>query len=349
MALLFVDGFDHYATADCTKKYDVVETTGATFSINSTAGRRGTGGFVARASSGASASRLIKNIPNSEILIAGFAFKTTVAPTANSVFFRFSDGNNLQGGLILTPTLDIVLANNAGALPGGTSSTTIALNTFVYIEVKFKFADSISTGDCVLRINGVEVANATSGDTQLTANAYANRAGLGLTNAGGFAHTVTFDDFYICDTTGSTNNSFLGDCRVDTLRPDADGFYLDGTPSTGSDHYVLVDETTPNTSDYIDLAAIGDRDSYGFENLTPLSTRVVYGVQANAALAKDDGGTRLAGVFARSGTTDADKGEVALSTDYLYTSAVFETDPNTGTGWTQTSVNDAEFGVVVEG
>jgi hypothetical protein len=33
------------------------------------------------------------------------------------------------------------------------------------------------------------------------------------------------DDLYVCDSTGSTNNTFLGDVRVDTVRPIGAGNY----------------------------------------------------------------------------------------------------------------------------
>jgi hypothetical protein len=349
MALLFMDGFDHYATADCTKKYDFIETAGTTFLITSNAGRRSTGGFVARASSGGSAhSRLHKNIPNSSVVYVGVAVKFSTAPSSNAFIIRFVDGTTFQSGIYITPTMHIGISNAAGTgLTGGLSANPISVNTFVYVEAKMTIANSISTDDCILRVNGVQVASATAGDTQSTANAYATRISIGAGSGDGFAHTATFDDFYICDATGSTNNNFLGDCIVETIRPNADGFYTDGTPSTGSSHYELVDDTVPNLSDYVTLPDVGDRDSFGFTNLTPLSSRVVYGVQANAAVAKDDAGSRSVATFTRSGTTDESGTAKSLSDDQVYCSQLIQTDPNTGTGWTQSSVNDAQFGLVV--
>ena len=47
--------------------------------------------------------------------------------------------------------------------------------------------------------------------------------------------TLDIDDLYICDGTGSApHNTFLGDCRVDTLLPTADGTAQQWTPSTGT-------------------------------------------------------------------------------------------------------------------
>jgi hypothetical protein len=350
MALLFMDGFDHYATADAVRKYTIVEPNGATFQINSSAGRRGTGAFLARASSGGGTnSRLSIEVENSETIIVGFAFRINTTPTANSYILSLLDGTTLQAGVVVTPAMKIALVGSNTILPDSTSSTTLATNTFYYIEAKIKISNSVSPGECVLRINGVEEASATSGDTQVSANAYANRVRLGIGTEGGFAHTGTFDDYYVCNTSGSVNNNFLGDCRVDVIRPNADGFYGDGTPSSGSDRFAVVNDTTPNTTDFVTLSDIGDRDSYEFQDLTPLSTRVVYGVQTLAAVAKDDGGTRQVAALARSGATDSVGPDLALSVDYRYARHLLQTDPNTSGLWTQSSVNNAEFGVEVTG
>jgi hypothetical protein len=40
-----------------------------------------------------------------------------------------------------------------------------------------------------------------------------------------FSHVNTYDDYYICDGTGSVNNDFLGDMRVETSLVNAVGTY----------------------------------------------------------------------------------------------------------------------------
>jgi len=213
--------------------------------------------------------------------------------------------------------------------------------------MKVTIADSIGANTCKVRANGVDIITVAAGqDLKNTANATASQVSLGHHGTSGGA-TPTYDDLYICDGTGGTNNDFLGDCRVDTLYPTSDGNYSQFTPSTGSSHFALVDETTPNTTDYNDGATVGDRDSYGMGNLAALTSQTVYGVQVNAAIVKDDAGAKSAATFVRSSATDGDGAGVALGTSQAYVSQVFETNPNGSVAWTETTVNAMEAGVKV--
>jgi hypothetical protein len=151
----------------------------------------------------------------------------------------------------------------------------------------------------------------------------------------------------VCSTTGATNNNFLGDCRIDTILPSGDGTYTDGTPSTGTAHYAVVDENPPNTSDYISMDVVDQRDSYTYPDLPPLSASTVHAVQINPFWLKDDAGTRSAATFALNGGGNTTGATVALTTSALFSPQIYETDPDTGTAWTQATVNSAEFGTRV--
>jgi len=343
MSLLFVDGFDHYATADFTKKY--TSTVGSPL-IASAIGRRGTKGLNTQGTGSVS-----KSFSAESSWVLGVAFKIPAAvPSPGSIpngrIFSLLDGATAQCELRFdNATQELIVTRNNTLVTGGRSSIVLSLNQFYYIEWKVTIANSIAADSCVVRVNGIEVINVTAGqDLQNTANSTATvvSLGVGATNA---AHH--YDDYYICNQSGSTNNTFLGDCRVDTLYPDADGFYTDGTPSAGSDHYAMVDETPVSTTDFVSLASVGDRDSYSFESLPSLAGQVVYGVQALAATDKDDAGSISAATFARSGTTNEDGTGTSLSTGYTFLRDIYEENPDTSTQWTRTTVNSAEFGVVV--
>jgi hypothetical protein len=47
------------------------------------------------------------------------------------------------------------------------------------------------------------------------------------------------------------------------LVPSSDGNYTQWTPSTGTSHFALVDETPCNTTDFNSTTVVGNRDSYG--------------------------------------------------------------------------------------
>jgi hypothetical protein len=234
------------------------------------------------------------------------------------------------------------------AITGGTSTTAIAVGAYYYIEWKVTIADSIAANSCKVRISGVDAINVATGqDAKNNTNGYATQLRLGNQSAS-IGIALDFDDLYVCDQSGTANNDFLGDCRVDAQLPNGDGAVTNFIPSTGTTHYTLVDDPTPNTTDYVDSATVGDRDLYDFTNLTPLSTSTVYGVQVSTAANKDDAGSRSIAVTARSGTTNVDGATQALSTSQLYFSSIFETD-SASAQWNQSTVDAAQFGIKVAG
>lgn len=332
MALLFMDGFDHYATADITKKY----TSTAVATIAASSGRR-SGGCL----SGGTGVKVVKTIPATTSFVIGFAFNASVAPGGNRTLFVLADAGTNQCNLILNNDLTLSVARNSVVLTGGTSVSALTTGTWNYIEWKVTIADSISAGSCVLKVNGTTWVTVTTGqDTKNTTNTTATQTWFGDTST--ITGTWLFDDFYVCDQSGSTNNDFLGDCRIDMLLPNGDGNYTSFTPSTGSSHYQLVDEATPNTSDYNQSNTTSQKDSYQMQNLTS-STGTIYGVQAIAAVMKDDAGSRLVKVGVRSSSTDSLSSVAAPSTSQLFVSNIHETDPATSAAWTDTAVNNAEF------
>lgn len=338
MSLLFIDGFDHYATADILKKWS--DHSGATIAASS--GRRG-GGAMNISFYGYYAT---KTLPSShQTLIVGFSINAPVINTGSQKLLTISDGGALH--LMVTVetggALKVWRDNSAyGNLLGTTAGSLLVAGITKYVEIKVKIDDSTGTVD--IHFDGVSVLALTGVDTRSGGNATANSVSIYGLNS--FSNCY-FDDFYIANTAGSVNNDFLGDCRIDTIYPTSDGNYSQFTPSTGSSHYALVDETTPNTSDYNDGAAVNDRDSYGMGNLSAIPSQTIYGVQVNAALEKDDAGARSATTFVRSSSTNGDGAGVALSTSQVYVSQMFETNPNGSIAWTETTVNAIEAGVKV--
>ena len=153
-----------------------------------------------------------------------------------------------------------------------------------------------------------------------------------------------YDDFVV------TDGTLLGDVRVDAIFPNIDGNYSQFTPSTGTSHYQLVDETTPNTSDYnTSTATLNDRDSYGMGNLTSLVSNTIHGVQVVAAAARTaDTGSRGLATFIRSGSTNLDGTSKLQLASQAFTTQISETDPNTSSAWTLSGINAMEVGAVVK-
>lgn len=337
MSLIFMDGFDYHATADLLKKWTLNSNT----TISAAGGRRGGGAITLAPASG---NYLSKNLgANYAALIVGAAFSITAFHTVTpQKILEFFDAGTTQADVRVHPNGTFSVTRNGVVL--GTSTVSASVTGFQYLECKITF--HATTGTVDLRLNGVSILALTGQNTQNTANAFASDVRLGQYASGS---AVLYDDVYMCDTSGTTNNAFLGDVRIDMLLPNADGFYSQFTPSTGTSHFALVDEPTPNTTDYNDGLTVGHRDSYAMANLAALASQTVYAVQVTAAIMKDDAGAKSAAVMVRSGSVNADGASVALPTSQVYVSKIYEANPDGGVAWTEASVNALEAGVVVTG
>ncbi len=102
-----------------------------------------------------------------------------------------------------------------------------------------------------------------------------------------------------------------------TLLPVSDGTYTQFTPSTGSTHYTLVDESSCNgTTDYNSTTTVGNRDSYGV-SLSAIpngSTITQISITPCASRVNSGGSNPVMKVFYRlDGINSADGGSYSLT------------------------------------
>lgn len=337
MGLLFFDGFETYATADLSKVWDSVTSSPA---INPTGGRRG-GGSLEAPNNHNTQRNVIKNLNvNYSTLVAGFNFNPSGMNASNFSFFRFLDSSTVQVALFVSNTGAITVYRGNGTSLLGTASSGITIGADNYIEVKVTFHNT--AGAVEVRINGVTVFNESGLNTRSSSNNYANAVSIGNATTLSSFYTWVYDDFYVLDTSGTTNNTFLGDVRIDAVYPTADGEYSGWTPSEGVDHYALVDEATPNTTDYVSSDTAAQKDSYVMGNPPVLSSQIIYGVGVKVAALKDDAGSRSIKVGVRSGITDSVSDSQALTTSQKYYMKVFDKDPNTNDDWTPEAVDNVQ-------
>lgn len=329
MALRFCDSFDHYATADGTDKYN-------TFQGAISTGRFGS---ALHHTSGGSQLTTQKIIDAQATWIVGFAMRRT--GNNGNPFFVALDGATTH--LDLRMINDVIQVTRNGTQIG-LGATTMNTNVWYYVEFKFTISD---TGSFTVRINGVADPNLdnVSADTRNAGNASVDRF-----NIRGGTNLLQWhcDDLYICDASGSTNNDFLGDVRVEALQPDGNGnsSQFVGSDANSTDNYLLVDEATPNAdTDYVESGTVGNKDTYTFEAMASASGSV-YGVQIVPYAKKTDAGSRSIATVARLSGTEVDGPDRSLSTDYLYWPDVRETKPGGG-AWSISDVNSAEFGIKV--
>ncbi|MDW8071872.1 MAG: hypothetical protein RMK79_10420 [Anaerolineae bacterium] len=327
MALRWIDGFDHYSAAHSSRIYE----DGGIISMSTTFPRTGTQcanphyhDYGVSKYLGVSAN----------VLILGFAYYNDngAFPGWHNIL-RFFDGTTEQLALEGGPEGRMRIRSGSNVL-ATTQPLAYSLKQWQYVELKVTFG---APGSYELRIN-TKTTLSGSGTTRQSTNNSANWVRLNGPN-GDFV-----DDLYICDNSGTLNNDFLGDIKVVTVYPNAEGSVLEWTPSSGSTHYTLVDEAPANDdTDYVYTSTVGATETLNFQDIT--LTGSILGVGQFACIRKDDAGTREACLICRVGNTNYEGPQQTVNNTYSYLKQVRETNPATGAPWTLSEFNSAQFGV----
>lgn len=333
------DGFDHYTSGELAKKW--WDYTGSSAYIVN-AGRFG-GKSLRFDNNGDSVLKLFSS--NYSTLIAGFAFFMS-GTRADLTFFGFLDGGATEQIGLRCEWNDwgvsrIQVVRGDGTVLG-TSTSYVPINTWNWLEFKVTFHNS--SGAFELRINGVTECSASGVDTCNTANNSANCIRMRAMRT--FANQVYFDDLVICDTSGARMNDFFGEMSVQTAMPDANGVTNQFTPSAGS-NYQNVDDSgdIDDDSTYNKSSTFGHIDLYGFPDWD--TSRTIHVVQATMIVRRDDTGLRKVKPLCRSGGTNYQGSEAALSASYLGYINLLIDDPATAAQWTAANLNAAQFGIEV--
>lgn len=334
MALLFCDSFDYYSTAQTSRKWSSTSFIGAAIGA---VGRNGTNGIQLNGQGGDTNS-MTWNFPATKAtIIAGMAIKFTT--TSPQTLFGFYDAGTLQVYLKFNTDGSLSVINGAGTTLGTTSPGVVASPTVQHNYIEFKSTISDAAGTAVVRVNGTTVLNLSSVDTKNSANAYATQL-IVFTSL--ITNHLQIDDLYVCDTAGSVNNDFLGDVRIECIRPSGAGTTTNFTPSAGS-NYQCVDENPANDdTDYVSSTTVGHKDLYAFGDLSS-SVGSVLAVVVNTVDRKDDAGSRTQSHLLLCSGTEAESAAFSPTTSYANHQSVFETRPGGGS-WTIADVNSTEGG-----
>lgn len=351
MALLFLDSFDHYATANITPKWTQRISGGGTDSSAIGAfGRRGTNGWKASSSNvlantGADAPSVTLS-PTGAVCIAGFAFRNVTAFSATNstqaYIFGIFDSGSVQCVLVVNGAgqLEFYRGLASGTLLG-TSAFALSQDVDHYIEIK---AEIDNSGDVTIRVDGVTVLTLTNVDTQSTSNASWNQVVIGATRtSSGSVLTWYYDDLYIADASGSDWNDLVGDIEIGGNLPNANGTTRNFTPSTGTDDFAVVDEAAANgDTDYLVASNVNDVVTMGFPNVA--AGAVILGVQVVCQVKKTAAGSAGHKAVTRIGGTNYAGAEVGLTTSYMFARQVWEVKPSDASAWIDSDFNSAEFG-----
>ena len=126
------------------------------------------------------------------------------------------------------------------------------------------------------------------------------------------------------------------------LFPNGDTAEADFAKSTGTVGYAMIDEASPNDTDYIYSTAAGDLSEFDLEDLPPEIT-YIRGLGIHVRMSKSDAGAAMTktGMKSVAATDDAD--ERPLTVEDTYWRDPIDVDPNSGARWTRTSLNNGKL------
>jgi len=244
MALLFMDSFDHYATADVAiLKWTQRSTPSGDASVIAAVGRHSSNGWkMATNSTFDTAGALFKTLaPGDNTITVGLAFRSVTAFTALPNVTNPNSSAQTQAPtylLVRSASTDQcwVRVDQAGTLSVyrgstllGTTSAALTQNVYAYIEVRLTIHTTTGTVD--IHVNGASVLALTGQKTAAAGTNAWNELRVSYIGSGSTALEWNFDDGYVLDGTGSAPwNTFLGDCRVDACVPTGAGAHTDWNP-----------------------------------------------------------------------------------------------------------------------
>jgi hypothetical protein len=274
--------------------------------------------------------------------IVGFGFKAVSTTSVAVIYFFAGPGTSAAASLrwSTVTTGEFSVYNYAGSLLGTTSGAACTSGSgWHYVEVKVVVGTS---GSVTINVDGVAKLTLTGVNTS-------DSAGDTYYICLNFDATSQYylDDIYVCDTTGTYNNAFLGAQVVIGLLPTADTSQKSWTPSAGSAHYSLVnDNPSDDDTTYVQDGTSGDCDLYAYAQLANVAT--IAGIQINTVCRQTDTTAFSLKTAVKSGTTTSlDAGQSIGSTSYSTKSRIVETDPNTSAPWSETGLNAASIGIQV--
>jgi hypothetical protein len=333
MALLFADGFE-----DGTSAWSLENT------MSLGTGRSGnglTGRSVGRAQVGVTTTF--------GPLIVGVAYKIDDAVASNIMEFGDLGPYGLIVGRGVAGEIVVSCQNQFPAILGSSAPGVIPPSAWCYVEAKVFLSDTVGT--VAVRVNGVQVLNLSNVDTldnvNMTGITYIRLAYANISPSPAFAW---FDDFYLCNTTGTVNNDFLGEISVEHLRPASDDTaqWL-GSDSNSVNNWDLVNEPGAfDGADYVASSTVGQRDLYVPTPSTRPTSSPVVGVIVNAVAMKTDAGTRTVKLECKEGAggTVRQSADLGLPTSFGEIRAIFERKGD-GSQFTVADVNALRFGVEV--
>ena len=336
MSLLFIDGFDHY---DQIRRKWVV---GSTFD-NPTFVTGRFGGQALKAQFQNNASSIKQSLGPQTELFAGFAFYPPGLIPDSHLRIRDASGG-IRASLSISSAGEITLS--AGGQTNTSVASTITTAQWHYIEVHYTAKSVGGIFEC--RVDEVAVALIT-GDT--TTGAVDDIESLGIVTSGTNTPRYLYDDLYICNGEGTSNNTYIGDCRVNTLYPKANGISNNFTPTEATNWGSASETVMDDDTTYVESGLVGAKEDYDNQDFTDkgLAPGAIFGVQTSNATKRTDAGTiKFINEMVIAGIRYTDNIELTPgNANYFIDTYIRDTDPSDDATWTEDKVAAVGSGLTI--
>jgi hypothetical protein len=346
MALLYIDSFDHYDTNHILSKW--------TSNFTQSTIQLGTGRCGTNCMKLSTFEDLMKGLPFGSVIgTVGFAMNISAHYTLTNAAIHVS---SLWGSHTGAPhlrlwyyasdgSLAVVCENSPEVVLGRTAPDVIRQDNWYFVEWQATIG---ATGAVTVRVNNVVVLAVTGVNTVGGATTSPYPADL---RAVGFHcgsnEEWLMDDLYILDSTGAAPcNTFLGDCRVEYLKPRAAGTYQQWPTVVGAgSHWLAVNDNAIPDEDgtYVESITPGQRDTNLYQP-TGLPSGPIFGAQLSLHARKADIGPRSIAHVVNGNTGPV---QFPSAETYWYHHQMYMTNPATGNPWTIAEINAIDAGVTV--
>lgn len=303
----------------------------------------GTGATVLRMINPSNGESLVRRVLSGGQTTVGVAARywLSTLPATTSSRPRFVSFRNASNQVLCYLTLDpsgyLEAYNGSGTLVARSDSPVVIANSWRHMETKCTFSTTVGAiavrieGVSVLNVTGINTMGATTGTCENVCLAY-----LGTNQNSPYMHVK---DFIIWDSSGTSNNDWIGTCKVYKIIPDGD-VSLNWTPSTGTTGWNLINEATPDDdTSYISAAWPAPSPAQFTMTNLPDDVSVVKGVMAIHRSKKTDGGDGSAQITLVEGINSANGADKAITTAYTYWTDIFNVAPDGG-NWNKAKVDN---------
>lgn len=214
------------------------------------------------------------------------------------------------------------------------SAYTAPIAEWIHFQFYLKIG---SSGVLQAKVNNVTVINETY---DLSAHSGIDKIQIGQIDASvTWGYGACAIDNVIIGTGG-----WPGDLQIGRLPVDGDGTTSQWTPSTGSDHYALLDETPVSSDDFVSTNTVDQVDQWTVPDMG-FGVNNIYGIAVvtNNQVEGSPTPQHMSHVV-RTGGTDYIGTSIEVPSDGAVMT-VWATNPNTAAAWTQSEVQGSEIGV----